>query len=57
MASCPDRNYTFGGVSLHGDKWEFKGAYRPLYDRFYEEEMKLIEAVGLEALQNEGAVQ
>lgn len=54
LEKCPSRNRPTWTVCMHDNDWEFSGAYKPLYDRFYAEELRAIDANGLEAKQDEG---
>ncbi len=55
LKRCPSRNHLqLWTRCMHDDDWKFSGAYKPLYDRFYEEEMAAIEAAGSEVPQEEG---
>ena len=59
MATCRDRNTTYWGACLHSnrgdDQWKFRGAYQPLYDWFYEQELNALKAAEAEASLNGGS--
>ncbi len=58
LKKCPSRNHSsLWTVCMHDSDWKFSGAYKSLYDRFYDEEMATIAASGLKDTQDKGADQ